>query len=249
MVKAVITPDELTDELKPLYKEDNGKYILNVEPVEGYALEDITGLKNTLSSERKKREELETKYYDLKDIDPKAALEALQKIEEMESYDPEKDADKIAGVKVEALKKQLVEKHTKELTEKEEKLGKLSSKLESLLIDSAAAQALSEAKGSVALLLPHIKSQTRVREVEGDYVVEILDKDGNVRIGNKDGDNMTIGELIEEMKASDVYARAFEGANQSGSGYNGNRSGAFGIPVNKSAKVDANFIAHMRNKI
>lgn len=68
------------------------------------------------------------------------------------------------------------------------------------------------------LLLPHVRTHTRVKEVDGKFYVEVIDKDGNARIADGKGTPMTIQGLVAEMRGSDTFGRAFEGSGNSGSG-------------------------------
>lgn len=212
-----------------------GKFVLAVEPVGGFALEDVNGLKTALGKERSTRERLERDVVKFKDIDPDKARDALAKLEELGNLDPAKEADKIANTKFEAAKSQLLEKHTGELKTRDERIGFLTQTVESLLVDAAATGALAEAKGSVELLLPHVRAHTRVKESDGRFVVEVVDGDGNAKIADAKGTPMDIKALVAEMKASDTFGRAFEGSGQSGSGKDhgsggggGNSKGNFG---------------------
>lgn len=219
-LKAVVeTIDAVPEAMRGLYAENDGKFILQVEPVDGFALEDVSGLKSTLGKEMTRRKALEKDVLKFKDIDPDKAREALAKLEELGNIDPTKEADKIANTKFEAAKAQLLERHNGELQTRDGKIGKLTKTVENLLIDQAATAALADAKGSVDLLLPHVQRHTRVRENDdGTFAVEVVDKAGNARIGNGKGDPMTIKELVQEMRQSDAFGRAFEGSGQSGGG-------------------------------
>lgn len=220
----------IPEEFRDHYKEQDGKFVLQVEAVDGYALEDVSGLKHVLSAERtahgKTKAELEKfgSTYDgdakkwVHAIDPAKAKGAVKRLEEFEGIDPEKEADKMADSKFQAAKTQLIEKHNGELASRDERISALTGTVSSLLIDQVATAALAEAKGSVDLLLPHIKNNTRVKEADGKFTVEVVDKDGNARIGNGKGDPMTIKDLIAEMKASESFGRAFDASGASGSG-------------------------------
>lgn len=218
-LKAILESlDGIDDATKALYVEKDGKFLLDVEGVDGFALEDVNGLKTALGKERTTRENLEKQIVKFKDIDPDRARAALEELEELKKLDPEKEADKIANAKVEAAKAQLLEKHNGEITSRDERIGHLTKTVEGLLIDAAAMSALAEAKGSVELLLPHVRSHTRVKEVDGKFAVEVVDKDGNAKIADAKGTPMDIAGLVAEMKGSDAFGRAFEGSGQSGSG-------------------------------
>lgn len=238
-IKATVESiDELPEAMRGLYAEKDGKFILDVEPVNGFALEDVGGLKTTLSKEMTKRKNLEKEFSKFKDIDPERAREALAKLEELSNIDPSKEADKIVSEKLETAKRQLLDKHSKDLAEREGKISNLNKTIENLLVDQSATSAIAEAKGSVELLLPHVQRHTRVREVDGRYVVEVIDKDGNARIGNSKGDPMTIKDLVAEMRQSETFGRAFDGSGMSGSGTPPGGSGGTPQRVTKKSDLD-----------
>lgn len=224
-LKAIVEKlDDVNEAHRDVYREGTadegleGKYVLAVEGAGGYALENVEGLKSALGKERSTRERLERDVVKFKDLDPDKARQALAELEELKAIDPNKEADKIANSKVEAAKAQLLEKHKGELTAKEERIGHLSKTVESLLVDQVATTALAEAKGSVKLLLPHVRAHTRVKEMDGKFTVEVVDQEGNARIADAKGTPMAIKDLIAEMKASEEFGRAFDASGQSGSG-------------------------------
>lgn len=230
-IKAIVeTTDGLPEPIQELYEplEDGNGFRLKVEPAGGLELQDVSGLKSALTKERAEAERLRKEAQRYKDLDPDKAREALEKLEELEQIDPSKEADKIAAQKVEAATKQLLTKHEKELTSHKDRAEQLQRTVEKLMVDQVATSALSEAKGSVKLLLPHVQRNTRVVERDGKFAVEVIDDDGNVKINSK-GEPITITELIAEMKSSDEFGRAFEASGQSGAGMaraNGTGGGA-----------------------
>lgn len=220
MAKAILENlDGLSDDLKAEYTEKDGKFFLNVETVDGYELADVGGLKGTLSKEMSNRKGLEKKLERFEKIkDPEKVAEALAELEELKKIDPEKEADKLVNTKLEAAKAQLVQKHTQELEGEREKAAKYRSKIETLLRDQVATAHIAEHKGSIKLLLPHVRANTRVVEEGDDFRVEVIDEEGNARIGDSKGAPMSIADLIKEMRESEEFGRAFDGEGQSGSG-------------------------------
>ncbi len=204
--------DALPDALKAEYIEKDGSFLVDIQPVEGFALENITGLQNALSATRTERDTaLETaKVFD--GIDAEAAKTAIIKVKEYASFDPDQ---KIAeGIK--AQKEMIIGEHNKAMNVKDDTIGKLTSQVEKHLIDSTATVAINDAKGNLTLLMPHIKQQTRMKEVDGNYIAQILDGNKNVRIGDTQGTNMTMKQLVDEMKTKPEFASAFEGTGSSG---------------------------------
>lgn len=231
-LKAILTAEEhgkLGDGLKSEYKEKDGKFYLDVTPVDGYELEDVAGLKTALGKERTSKTALEKQLEKFKDLDPDAARTALAEVEELKSIDPKKEADKLANTKFESAKAQLTAKHDADMKAVNDRNTLLTRTVEELLVDQAATAALSEAKGSVDLLLPHVRKSTRVKEENGKFSVEVIDKDGNVRIADSKGGTMDIKGLVAEMRSSDTFGRAFEGEGTSGSGKQPG-SGGGGMP-------------------
>ena len=110
----------------------------------------------------------------------------------------------------EELTKQLQSEHQKELEKLNEKANKYKTSLESYMIDSAAIKAISEEKGIVDLLIPHVKSKLKVIEEDGKFNVVVVDDNGDVRYNTKNsGKPFTVKDLVNEMKAKDSFAVAF----------------------------------------
>ncbi len=107
--------------------------------------------------------------------------------------------------------------HDRELGIKQQEIQAAVGTVERYLVESAAATALAAAKGSTVLLMPHVKAHTKVIQENGQYVVRVVDKDGDPR-GDGNGGYMTIEALVAEMKSSTEFGRAFESSGQSGSG-------------------------------
>lgn len=236
-LKAIIeTLDDVPDPFREHYVErtdDQGKksYILGVDAVGGYSLDDVSGLKTALGAERgvteKMRQELarfgsawdKDKKTWTHSLDPEKAREAIARLEEIGSFDPEKEADKIAKARVDAATQQLVQKHGEEIKAKEARERALVNTVDELLRQQKATAALAEAGGSVELLLPHVLKYTRTVEGDGGkFRVEVIDGDGNVRIADASGTPMDIGGLVKEMRDSSTFGRAFDGEGASGSG-------------------------------
>ncbi len=117
----------------------------------------------------------------------------------------------------EKMKADLERGHQAALADKDKKVGAMQATLNEYLIDNAAMAAVTEAKGAAALLLPIIRSNAKVVEENGKYIVRILDKDGDAR-GDGKGGFMTIVDFVAELKTSKDYGRAFEASGQTGGG-------------------------------
>lgn len=218
-LKAILDSiEDAPESVREHYTERDGKFVLGVEPVGGYALEDVSGLKSALGKERTTREKLERDVIAFKDLDPAKARAALAELEELKALDPAKEADKIASAKFEAAKTQLLEKHNADITEREGRIKTLSGAVDGLVREQRATAAIAEAKGAVDLLLPHVLRFTRTVEKDGKFSVEVIDAEGNGRIADSKGSPMTIKDLVAEMRQSETFGRAFDGDGHSGSG-------------------------------
>ncbi len=129
---------------------------------------------------------------------------------------------------LEAWKKQFVDQFSKEKEPILNENKTLKSAVEALTVDAQATSALADAKGSPKVLLPHIKANVRVMLEEGNYVARVVDERGNVRIGDAQGNPMTIAQFVAEMKQDPDFARNFEGTGSSGGGATKSTAGGGG---------------------
>ena len=136
MLKAVVTDLNTVDEAhRAFYVERNGKFYVNITPVEGFELDNVQGLKTALGAERNNVAVLkeQIKPYEgldaaaartaleritaFGDITPDAAKTAVETAARLTAFDPAKEADKIANTKLETLKGQLQAQFTLRETE------------------------------------------------------------------------------------------------------------------------------------
>lgn len=217
LVAVVDTVDGLSEELQQHYvKKDDGKFYLDVSAAGGFSLEDVTKLKSALSKERESVSKFKEQIRAFDGLDAESARKALAQIEEFKNADPTKKIDEIRK----AISAEFMEKHAKEVKALAEEVGTVTSQLENELISSAATKAIAEKKGSVDLLLPHVRSKVKMRKSDNRYFVDVVDERGVPRISTKSNstDPMTIAELVDEMSKSETFAAAFQGAGAAGSG-------------------------------
>lgn len=212
----ISTTEGLDESVASFYSEQgDGSFLLNVTGANGYELENTTALKSALGKERANAQNANKALKAYDGLDASQAREALEKIEEYANFDP--DAKVAEAIKVREA--QLIKQHQVALVTMTDENKSLVSQLEQNLITSSATKALAENEGSVDLLLPHVMSQTRMRRTEnGSFIAEVVDSSGNPRIGDAQGSPMSISQLVEEMKTSDAFARAFKGSGSTGSG-------------------------------
>ena len=195
--------DELSDDLKKEYQENDGEYVLNVE-----GGEDTGALKRAKDHEKERRKQAEDKARQLEDQlnSTKEELESLQN----SKGDGEKDVAKLEA------------KWKKKLEDRERELGEKSSALEkelnTLLVDNVADRLAADLSDSPAVLRPHIKSRLTVERVDGKAVTRIKDADGELS-------PMTLDELKSEFQSNNDFASVIRGSKGSGSGAGGGQGG------------------------
>ena len=214
-IKAIVESLDSVGELKTLYKEaqigDKQVFVLDVEGVGGYALEDVGGLKSALEKVKQDAQSRKDALEAFKGLDPKDVREKLAKFDELRDSSP--DAEKLAEQKV----KQLSVKWEEEKANLVGQSDKYKSVIDQTLRKQVAIQAIAAAGGNAELLLPHVLGATRTREVDGQFVVDVVNSDGAARIKDANN-NMSIADLVDEMRNSQTFGVAFKGTDKSGSG-------------------------------
>lgn len=249
MLKAMLEKEKyesLDDGIKEHYTEKDGKYVLAVTKVDGLSLENVDGLKRTVETLRASEKSLQTEVKVSEDalkvsitehkefavkyegIDPEAAKEAIGKIDDIKNWDGEKKVREAVQVAVQAIEQkakfkmeEVVKQHTTKADGLQTELKASQGQLQEAIVSSKIVEAISKANGNVDVLMPHVKNQVvMIKDSHGLFKPEVQNKDGNPRVNN-DGADMTIIQLVEEMKTQDTFAACFSGANQSGSGHTG----------------------------
>ncbi len=210
------TLDGLSDVEKAHYTETDGKFDLNVIPVDGRELQNVTGLQTALASERGNVKQLRKDLKAFEGFDAVKSKEAIEKVAEFEAMDLPKQQQEA----LEVQKKALVETHNVAARQAQAKYDTLKMQHEVRLVDSAIREALTpEVTSTPSLLMPHIRNQVKMTEVDnGMFIAQIIDEQGNPRVGDTNGNPMTIPQLVAKMSQDKAYAPLFQGANASGSG-------------------------------
>jgi len=214
--------EELTEAEQGHYEERDGRFYLVVGSVDGVALEDVQGLKTTVetlrATERKLKSSLERIEQKFEDIDPEEARNAIKKFDEVKNW----DGDTKIREAQEAVKRELVKQHTKQVEELQDELSDTQTQLTDAIVNTKIVEALQAEEGNVELLLPHVKRHVRmVKNSAGKWMPEVTNEANEPRVGDSDGNPMTIVQYIQEMKSQKTFAAAFPGANATGSGVSG----------------------------
>lgn len=224
-LKAIVQSlDDVPEVMREHYKDrTEGGYVLQVEAVSGFSLEDVSGLKDTLSSTREKLRKNREKLEAYGDLSPESAKDSAQKVIDMANWTPEEKVQQ----QIKAREQQLMERHSKEIRDRDTKLDNLKTSLEKNLITTAASAAITRHKGVPELLLPVVQRSVRMVEHNGEFIAQVIDdRTGDPMISRKSGstDPMSIDEFVEGLKSTPEFGRAFEGVGATGSGAIGSTS-------------------------
>ena len=216
--------DSLNDVPEPIrgeYTERDGKFHLNVD-----GLEDTSGLKKALDSERKANREMAQKVKRWEALG-KSDEEIAQLLKDHEEAEAKKAAAEGDHAKI---LKQHQDKWAKEKSDLEAELNAARSSERSAIIGTSIMAALTKANVTEegADLLPdrlagRIKFETR----DGKRVVQIMQADGETPLAGsgKDG-TATFDDLVKE--ATSKWPSLFKGSGRTGSGTPPNGAGGAG---------------------
>lgn len=245
-------PESVKGEYVPGTDENEGKFVLNVESVNGFQLAPITKLQNALSAARQERDTFKDQLKSFRDdegnlLDLGSMQSELEDLRKLKDLDP-KDSERIKTLE-ENLKKQyaareeqLTSNLTAKLKEAEEKANKFKSQLHKSALMAEATKAIEEHGGYSEVLLPHVERFCKAEEIE--------DSEGNVRIKYNvidpetgqprlsvanpgSTENMSVSELVAELKKTPSFQGCFKAPDTSGSG-SGNRKPQNGNPLPQS---------------
>jgi hypothetical protein len=200
--------DKIPEAQRSLYTKTDSGFRLDVD---GY--EEPVALKSALDKERANARDAvaQAKAW-------KALGKTPEEIQALVEAAAQAERDKLTKAgDFDKLRQQMNDAHTAELDKERGTSKAMRVQLEKYLVDAAAATALAAAKGNAELLLPHVKARVKVIEENGEFAVRVVDAGGNPRVNGK-GEFLSMTDLVDEMRQSDVYAPAFLAPAASGGG-------------------------------
>lgn len=207
--------EDVAEAFRSLYVADGDKFRLDAE-----GIPDVGPLNKALNAERRRAEALEKKVSAWE-----KAGKTPEEIESLIAANTQAENEKLekAG-EWQKLRDQMNAEHAKvvkglqdQIAAKDGEVKTIKSRMEGFLIQSQATAAIAAAKGVPELLLPHVQKHVKIVEEHGEPVLRVVDAQGGPRVNGK-GEPLPLSDLITELKASDLYGRAFEGSGSSGSG-------------------------------
>ncbi len=243
-MKSFLTTEEhalLSQDFQSEYESSGDGFGLKVESTDGRLLEDASKLRSALSKERDSVKELKRKVKTFGELDPVAAQAALDAVNKW-GEDPEnKNAQAL-----EAQRTELSQKHTRELTARDERVSTLTKQMENILLRERATAALAANEGNVTLLLPHVLSSLSMVEEDGQFSARVNNSDGSARVTQKEGSTEPMGveEFVTLMRNNDDFQSGFKGSGASGGGTqdrgNQRSGGVLKISRSDDAAISAN---------
>lgn len=206
-----------------LYKKADDGFVLDAEsPSVKSAVAAITRLNTALKASRaeakaKKSVDL-TPLAEFGDSPEAISINFKQKLEEAQIAAKATGNQDLAR-QIEKIKADLGKTHGLELQTREKRIEALTGQLYQRMVRNEALTALAGA-GVIDpdLALPFIEKQVKVEEKDGQFSVTVRDEAGDVRYSGATGQQLTIRELVEGMKADKKYGPLFKSEAASGPG-------------------------------
>lgn len=239
-LKVIITATErealdsiLQAEYIPLAGQD-GKFVIDGVAADGWAIEDVAGLRRTVETTRNERDTLKTRLKAFDGVDASEYSRLQAKKAEIDGWDPTND---------DAFKTRLEEQNATWQTKYDADTKKArdaetasEARYQTFRMRADAVAAISKhAPKGVTVLLPHVLGQLGVFPTEDGKAdnVWVRGEDGRPRITQKAGEqgNMTPEELVLAMKEREEFAPNYPGTGATGSGATGGGSGTGTVKV------------------
>jgi len=235
--------DDVDENLRALYAEQDGKYRLQVE-----GIEDTGALKRAKDHEKAARKDAEKRAKELQEkaeASEQSIEELTHKLEQMkgEKLQKEGNADELAEYRA-SLETSYNEKLTKREKELNGVIETLHSSIRGVLVDKEAIAMASElaVEGSAGIIVPHIKNRLGVEEKGGQYVTVVLDDEGRPSA-------LTLDELKQEITSNPAFAPVIAGSKATGSGAVPSNSGGGASPSGEWSKMNRDQqLEYMRRK-
>lgn len=187
---------------------DGGKFVLDADVTDHPA---TLGLRSKNQELIRGQNDLKTKFKAFEGLDPEDVQAALKARADAEEARKRQEGD------FTSLKQQLMDQHAKEKKAWEDQLAELTGTIEQVIGTDAARAAIVAEEGEAELLLPHVRAQVKVVKDGKSWKRVVIDGQGQTRYNAK-GEEMSVRELVAEMKGKDTYKPAFKAPDTTGSG-------------------------------
>lgn len=225
MPAAVARLEDVPEAIRSFYRQTGDRYVLDVEPAQGFGLDDVASLKKQLSQtaeEKRRATELLRSYEEDGELLPADELKRLRaeqrKAAERKARTGQSDED-VVQAQIDAVKQQEAKRYASEAKKLQDRIDQLNASVRRQVVTNAAMQALAKEGANADLLMPHVERSLRVEEADGQFVARVIDDDGkSVRLSQRQGnsDPMDVGEFVGTLRAR--YPQAFAATQRTGSG-------------------------------
>lgn len=225
----LFSEEEIED---PKTKAKVKRWRINAEGVADAA--SVERLERALSNERTESARLRTLADKIKDIDP-TKYEQYQR-EAREADERAKRLEEETERQVADVRRELNDKHKKELETRDSTINDLRNRLHTTYLDNLLGEAIRKGEGEPRLLMHEMRSRVRIKDENGVLSHEVLGKDGKAWTVDVEGESKaaTLDDLVKEYKADDVFGLAFAGSGQGGTG----STGSGGRPAGKRGSAN-----------
>jgi len=237
------SPDELSEPLRKVAKEANGKFVVSGLP-EGYAVEDVKGLRSTV---QRLRDEVNTEKSRAGQLQAfiDAGLTPEQAKEAADALGKLKAGQLKGNEEIEAFKRSASEKYAAETSALQKRLQEREGELHETLIRSSLAPVIAAKGGSDAMDAIMVLARQNIRVVEDPNTKRlrpvVVGPDGSTLTTKKVGslDPMGFDEFIDGMRESPATKGLFAVRNAGGSGSTSQSGGAARAGGQDSSKLSA----------
>ena len=238
--------DQLPDAIKGEYiKQPSGEYKLDVTPGGGLSLEDVGGLRTTVSKLTKSQKGLTEKLqaYGKVEVTPESEIQfeplftadqytaAQSELDEakeaLKEADPKKKVEAAVEAATTRVRTELTTAHNAKVQELETTTQNAIQDLRKARGEYAIQSAIAKrAPESVDILMPLLKEQTAYDENDQPYIKDPVTEGAKLLVAST-GQPMTHDEYLEELSKKDAFKAVFPAEKAGGSG-EGDAGGAGG---------------------
>jgi hypothetical protein len=212
--------DQVAEPFREAYEEREGKFYLSKE-IEVEDLPSVAGLKSAHNRNASELKILKEKMKAYDGVDPDE-FQTLKTEAEQRRANGGKDPER------EAIVNGLKQQHEKELSKRDQLVLEKTERAERLVKRTAIRDAFDKVPvNSKPLVEEFLMKQVKADvDEKGEDIVRVVDKNGNPRFSKRTGAEMTVEELLLEMRENDEYKALFPGSGASGAGAQGSGRGA-----------------------
>lgn len=229
--RVVKTIETVPEEFRPLYEESDGEgegekiFTLKGTDDTKAAVAALTGAHKALKAVRAEAKALKSKTVDITplrelgvDGDSLEEIAAGLKAQFEELQDQVKGGRE-AKVNIEKMKADIAKGHATEMEAANKRAKAMESQLYNVLVKNEALSALSDS-GAIDsdLIMPFVERRLKTVEQDGIFQVIVVDDEGDPKFSGATGKEMTIKELVKDMKTDPKYAPLFKSELKTGTG-------------------------------